>query len=184
MDFDGVSIITTPSNNVTFTNVCPGSYTLMCMDNMGQFGYTFVIVPTYTANPPVIQNVTYTPAPNPPYHPFQYIANVNYSGGSSPYTITWYNYSTIPPSVIATHTTNNLQDTISLYPGDYGVSVTDQASSYCGTTPVTYTFSICDNLVVLLLQLYLVPLPPLVILIQCALIPLSPLIIFLSLMRL
>ncbi|GIV27735.1 MAG: hypothetical protein KatS3mg027_1549 [Bacteroidia bacterium] len=143
----GVSIMTTSTNFVTFTNICPGTYTLYCMDNLGQFAFTSVNVPTYTANPPVIQTVTYAPAPVPPYQPFQYIATVSYTGGTAPYTVTWYNYSTVPPSVITTHTTNNLQDTISLYPGDYGVSVIDQTSVFCGSSPSTYTFSICDNAV-------------------------------------
>lgn len=134
-------------NSASFYPLCPDNYTLVCQDASNAFGYTVVSVPVVTVNLPTITSVTYAPAPNPPYQAFQYIATVTYTGGTAPYTITWYNYSTIPPSVIATHTTNNLQDTISLYPGDYGVTVSDQTPNPCGSSASTYTFSICDNLV-------------------------------------
>ena len=136
-----VSVSSTPF----FTNLCPDSYTIAMMDGLGNFTGTSVAVQTTTSNAPYITNVTYTPAPVPPYQPFQYIATATYTNGTSPYTITWFNYSVNPPLVITTHTSNTLQDTLLLYPGDYGVVVTDNYTYMCPGNSNTYTFSICDN---------------------------------------
>lgn len=139
-----VSVSSTPF----FTNLCPDSYTIAMMDGLGNFTGTSVAVPTTTSNPPYISNVTFTPAPIPPYQPFQYNVTAQINGGSPTYTVVWYQYfyGTVPPStmVIATHTTNSTQDTITIYPGDYGVDVFDSSPNSCPTNPSTYTFSICD----------------------------------------
>ena len=148
--FTLIPSVGSPSASSTpfFTGLCPGSYTLAMMYGTGNFTGTIVSVPTATSNTPYITNVSYTPAPVPPYQPFQYNVTAQFTGGSPTYTVVWYQYfyGTTPPStiIVASHTTNLQQDTITLYPGDYGVDVLDGNLNLCSTNLSTYTFSICD----------------------------------------
>ncbi|GAB4131578.1 MAG: hypothetical protein Fur0041_02100 [Bacteroidia bacterium] len=123
-----------------FTNVCAGSYTITVVDaSFNTFTYVDSIP---TVSSPTITSVNTTPI----MPPFNYKAQVNYTGGQPPYYVTWYRMPM--QTVLRTDTVTTLNDTISmLSPGDYGVTVTDSSviASGCVTTNVApYPFSICD----------------------------------------
>lgn len=122
-----------------FNNVCAGSFTVTVVDAVG--GSTTYSSSLPAINAPLITSVSQTPI-NPP---FNYRAQVNYTGGQARYFITWI---TMPfQTNIRMDTVSTMNDTLSgLSPGDYGVFVTDSTNvnSNCIGNTAPFLFSICD----------------------------------------
>lgn len=127
------------NTNGTFSNLCTGSFTVTVVDAVGASATLSSSVTTISQ--PVITTVN-TSAVNPP---FNYKAEVFYTGGQPRYFITWVAMPSM--AIIRIDTVSTLSDTLShLMPGDYGVFVTDSLSTAhnCLGNPSPFPFSICD----------------------------------------
>ncbi|HEU4718914.1 MAG TPA: T9SS type A sorting domain-containing protein [Bacteroidia bacterium] len=125
----------------TFNNLCAGTYTVGVADANSAFATTTVTIGTISA--PAITGVVTSPV-NPP---FNYQAQVSYTGGQPPYYIYWV---AMPSqSQIRIDTVMSMSDTIThLTPGDYGVLINDSLNAAAGCIPAVtspYPFSICDQ---------------------------------------
>lgn len=128
------------STTIVINNLCAGSYTIFATSGTG-WGTTNVNINQIPV--PLITNVNYAPA-IPPNPPFAFTATASISGGTPPYYVNWHDYT---GTIIKSHTVTTNQDTATLYPGDYSITLTDSinAANGCPGNTSPYYFSICTS---------------------------------------